>query len=67
MYVRASKPTKDDITLIPIQSHETTVIWLHGFGDSAYGWVDIFDNIEMNPFLPTTKIILLTAPLRNDL
>lgn len=46
----------------PIKEHFTTAIWLHGLGDNAFGWSDIFE-VE-NPFSTTTKIFLPTAPTR---
>jgi hypothetical protein len=32
-------------------------------GDSAQGWFPIFYEAKMNPFPPSTKIILPTAPM----
>ncbi len=36
---------------------------MHGLGDSADGYLDIF-NGDLNPCSPSTKIVLLTAPIR---
>ena len=52
-----------DIHLTPKSNHSETLIWLHGLGDSAEGFEPVF-NSRMNPCLPTTKIVLLTAPIR---
>lgn len=46
----------------PIKEHLTTLIWLHGLGDNAFSWSDIFE-VE-NPFPGTTKVFLPTAPAR---
>jgi phospholipase/carboxylesterase len=51
-----------DIYLIPKKSHTETIIWLHGLGDTAEGFLDVFDS-EMNPLRETTKVVLLTAPV----
>ncbi len=37
---------------------------MHGIGDSAEGFLDIFGNQRINPASPDTKIVLLTAPSR---
>ena len=53
----------EDIHFIPKASHTETLIWLHGLGDSAEGFFPVFSS-EMNPCYATTKIVLLTAPMR---
>ena len=35
------KKIKDDIYLGP-EEHDSTLIWLHGLGDTAEGWRDLF-------------------------
>jgi phospholipase/carboxylesterase len=53
----------DDIYLIPkSEEHKETIVWLHGLGDSAEGFVDVFLDDKLNPVRPSTKVILLTAP-----
>lgn len=47
-----------DIYLIP-SVHVYTIVWLHGLGDSAEGFVDLFAS---NPLLPNCKVVLPTAP-----
>jgi len=42
--------------------HTRTVIFLHGLGDTAHGWVDLVD--MMRPSVPHVKFILPTAPQR---
>jgi phospholipase/carboxylesterase len=37
---------------------------MHGLGDTAEGFLDVF-NSPINPCKPTTKIVLLTAPQRS--
>lgn len=53
----------EDIILTPKNGHERTLIWLHGLGDSAEGFYDLFDSPQ-DPTPEKTKIVLLTAPLR---
>ena len=53
-----------DIYLTPKDGkHTETLIFMHGLGDSAAGWFDIFMESSMNIVLPTTKVVLLTAPI----
>ena len=51
-----------DIYITPKKGLPThTLIWMHGLGDSAKGFLDYFNCC--NPVVPlTTKIVLLTAP-----
>eukprot|EP00667_Euglena_gracilis_P017902 EG_transcript_18914 len=49
-----------DIVLSPTKEHTSTVIFLHGLGDTGYGWQDAMEAIQ--PLLPHTKFILPTAP-----
>jgi len=46
----------------PIHKHTGTVIFLHGLGDTAHGWVDLIET--MRPRAPHVKFILPTAPNR---
>ena len=51
-----------DIYLTPkTEPHTSTLVFMHGLGDSAQGWVDLFLE-EVNPCPSSTKIVLLTAP-----
>ncbi|TNV73468.1 hypothetical protein FGO68_gene16404 [Halteria grandinella] len=52
------------ITLVPKESHKSSLIWLHGLGDSANGFADVFLNEEYAWTPPHVKVILLTAPER---
>ena len=49
-----------DLYLIP-KEHKTTMIFMHGLGDSPEGWKDVFTS-KTYLFLETMKIILLCAP-----
>lgn len=52
------------ITLVPKREHKYSLIWLHGLGDSAYGFADVFLDPNLR-FLPDNcKVRLLTAPER---
>lgn len=53
----------EHIYLIPKTNHTNTLIWMHGLGDTAEGYLDIF-NDKSSLVTPTTKIVLLTAPIR---
>ena len=46
---------------VPEEQHTHTLIWLHGLGDSAYGFADVFLNDILDPTPLTWKIVLLTA------
>lgn len=37
---------------------------MHGLGDSAEGFLDVFNHPSMNPVTNDTKVVLLTAPAR---
>ena len=50
----------EDITLMP-SVHQRTIVWLHGLGDTANGFADIF---YRSPVLPDTKMVLPTAPIQ---
>ncbi|EGR26901.1 phospholipase carboxylesterase family protein, putative [Ichthyophthirius multifiliis] len=54
----------NDILLLPKQEHKYTIVWLHGLGDSALGFSDLFLSQQHNLSNPQTKIVLLTAPTR---
>ena len=54
----------DDIYLTPKGEHNRTLLWLHGLGDSAEGFVDVFKSKKVTPVDEKTKVILLTAPVR---
>lgn len=49
-----------DIILNP-KVHKRTLIWLHGLGDSAEGFLPLF---QMNNLVEDCRIVLLTAPVR---
>ena len=55
---------RDYIYLEPKTEHKYTLIWLHGLGDNAHGFLDVFwtPNFQMAP--PCAKVVLLTAPTR---
>lgn len=55
--------------LLPLKEHTSTVIWMHGLGDTAHGWAPLFTNLQKlasDGGLPTvgTKFVLPTAPPR---
>jgi len=52
-----------DIYVLPKGGKFTeTLIFMHGLGDSAAGWFDVFVDPKISPCLATTKVVLLTAP-----
>ncbi|EGR33179.1 hypothetical protein IMG5_059930 [Ichthyophthirius multifiliis] len=48
--------------LIPKTSHTNTVIFLHGLGDCGQSYIDFFQ--ESDIVSATTKVVLITAPVR---
>lgn len=52
----------NDIIVTPLAEHKHTLVWMHGLGDSAEGFLEFFYNPE--PMLPNknTKVVLLNAP-----
>ena len=51
------------IYLTPKESHETTLIFLHGLGDSAEGFSDLWGGWSQHKLTPRTcRIVLPTAP-----
>ena len=40
------------------------MIWLHGLGDSAHGFADVFADPRLGVVPPTCKVVLPTAPIR---
>ncbi len=56
---------KEHIVLTPDgKAHTHTLIWLHGLGDSAQGFVGLFLTPQVTPVSSTTKVVLPTAPTR---
>ncbi|EAR82795.2 phospholipase/carboxylesterase family protein (macronuclear) [Tetrahymena thermophila SB210] len=53
----------DDIYLIPKGQHTHTLVWMHGLGDTAEGYLDFFGE-SSSPTPDNMKIVLLTAPTR---
>ena len=54
------------ITLHPKkdENHKYSLVWLHGLGDSAYGFADVFLEPSYNVVPDSCKVILPTAPKR---
>jgi phospholipase/carboxylesterase len=50
-----------DVAITPEGGYKSVLIFLHGLGDSAYGYLDIFDN-DQRPVPKDMKVVLLTAP-----
>eukprot|EP00331_Platyophrya_macrostoma_P023834 CAMPEP_0176441730 /NCGR_PEP_ID=MMETSP0127-20121128/21384_1 /TAXON_ID=938130 /ORGANISM="Platyophrya macrostoma, Strain WH" /LENGTH=236 /DNA_ID=CAMNT_0017826589 /DNA_START=8 /DNA_END=718 /DNA_ORIENTATION=+ len=54
----------NDIYITPKEGkHTETLVFMHGLGDSAKGWFDVF-YAKDSPVLKTTKVVLLTAPTK---
>ena len=58
-YVILHPKEKDEAT-----RHKYSIIWLHGLGDSAYGFSDVFENERIGLVPTTCKVIIPTAPMR---
>ena len=54
------------ITLNPIQEHKYSLIWLHGLTGDATSWLREFLNPELNLVPANCKVILPTAPIRQN-
>jgi len=54
-----------DVYIVPPEGkHTETVVFLHGLGDSATGgWLQVFTSKHSSPLLPSTKVVMLTAPI----
>jgi predicted esterase len=50
---------EDGAEFVPNGEHTATLVWLHGLGDSAYGFVPYFSKPKLR--FPTLKIVLPTA------
>ena len=57
---------RSDGTLIlhPTKEHRYSLIWLHGMGDNAFGFLDIFMDQGLKLVPTFCKVILPTAPQR---
>ena len=53
----------DWITLTPAD-HKYTMIFLHGLGDSARGFADVFMDERLNIAPDNCKVVLPTAPVQ---
>jgi phospholipase/carboxylesterase len=58
---RISKGANRDIHVTPKGEHKKTLIWMHGLGDSAQGFLPVFASAD-SPMEKDTKVRLLTAP-----
>lgn len=52
---------EDGVEIVPKGEHTATLVWLHGLGDSAYGFTEYFCQPQLR--FPTLKIVLPTASL----
>lgn len=52
-----------DVYLNPKGQHTHTLVFMHGLGDTADGYIDLFMD-KSSPTPATMKIVLLTAPTR---
>ena len=52
------------IVLTPKTETKYALIWLHGLGDSAHGFANLFLEKESSFTPPSCKVVLLTAPER---
>ncbi|CAI2376271.1 unnamed protein product [Moneuplotes crassus] len=52
------------ICLWPKDEHKYTLVWLHGLGDSAAGFYDLFNSDYYKMAPKNTAVILMNAPIR---
>jgi predicted esterase len=50
------------LTVLPKGNHTATVIFMHGLGDSGYGWKPIADQLARDPSFQHVKWVLPHAP-----
>lgn len=50
---------EDCLEIVPNGEHTATLVWLHGLGDTAYGFLPYFSKPKLR--FPTLKIVLPTA------
>ena len=55
-------PARPPIVVKPTAPHNSTVIWLHGLGDTGAGWADAASSFAAA--LPGTKFVFPTAAVR---
>jgi len=58
----AYKPARAPIVVAPTAPHSSSIIWLHGLGDTGAGWADAAS--EFAPALPGTRMVFPTAHMR---
>ena len=63
-YKVEERNTDNYVILNPVHEHKFSLIWLHGLGDSAYGFLDVFTDQRFKIVPETCKVILPTAPKR---
>ena len=57
-YFKVEKTNKD-VNLTPKEGYDKVLIWMHGLGDSALGYTDLF--IQARPIPDKMRVVLLTA------
>ena len=63
MYKKTTDPKTKYIYLDPLEGpHQYTMIFLHGLGDSAEGFEDVFNKKNRPPCPKNCRIVLPTAP-----
>ncbi|CAD8097978.1 unnamed protein product [Paramecium primaurelia] len=62
MFIKQQKQPDGSLILFPQLEHKYSLIWMHGLGDSANGFLSMFQKYSI--VKPETKILLLQAPNR---
>lgn len=57
--------SQEPLILKPLEDHKATIIFLHGLGDSGYGWKDVFEIVQQH--IKCAKVILPHAYEYNEL
>jgi len=52
-----------DIILTPKEGYDNVLVFMHGLGDSANGYLDFFNEESYRPIPKRMKVVLLTAPV----
>ncbi|CAD8193178.1 unnamed protein product [Paramecium pentaurelia] len=62
MFAKPQNLNDGSLVLNPKAAHKYSLIWMHGLGDTAFGFLDIFE--QMPIVKAETKVYLLQAPQR---
>ncbi|CAD8108208.1 unnamed protein product [Paramecium sonneborni] len=62
MFTKPENLNDGSLILNPKAAHKYSLIWMHGLGDTAFGFMDLFEQLPI--VKAETKVLLLQAPQR---